>query len=161
MTYPTHKDSTDLIERCGGTTSNAKAGAGWTRMFIMDSEGCSIGRLSFDGPELRAVKSYKKEHHREICETDKIFINLERSIKAGKPDILFEDTFAYIWEAAEAFVAKDLAEKQAWRDANPSTKMVKDKHGKLKVKHRKKLHPRNPRSRFLILAADYTSAEEA
>lgn len=153
MTYPNREEAVELIHKCGGKPDFGPATTRWFYLFVQNQDGAIIGRLTFEGNRLKYIRSYKKDYHREIDETDEIFGNLYRALD-GK-EILGKKAFQRIWERATYLVKTDLEEKLAWREANPSTRIVKDKNGKDKIKHRKKLQGRNPRPIFHQLVKDY------
>jgi hypothetical protein len=54
----------------------------WSRLFMKDSRGCTIGRLSFYYRELDAYKLYAKTG--PLCESDELYARLEYYLICGQ-----------------------------------------------------------------------------
>jgi hypothetical protein len=140
-----------MVEETGGRlTGEVRRGYGWSKYFIQNSEGHQIGRATFLNGKLYHLKNYKRDDHREIDETDFIFLSLEREM-SGLPRITLKDLQNFK-EKAESIVATDLRKKLEWREHNPRMKVNK-KTGQLQNK-RRRLEGLNPRLVFSRLVRE-------
>lgn len=106
----------------------------WVRAFVKTVDGVSIGRISIEDGEIYNIKSYKREYHREIDETDFVFMRFGRYLTDGY--VVPRKTFEMLAAKAEDLTVKDVNAKQYAR-------MVKN------VKRTGKIVGRNPRA-FLV-----------
>ncbi len=84
---------------------------------IKTSQDALVGKLIFTEGELIGWKCYKKHYIRELCEADKIWFRLECFIMQGR--IITNKQYNRLVEEAKRIQQKDLADKIAWRIANP------------------------------------------
>lgn len=119
----------------------------WIRLFVIDSQGCSIGRLSFHNKKLFNIKCYKRNYMDTLCETDQIFFRLERYLIDKY--LMPLDIYTILKKEAKEIKEKDYLEKVLWRKDNP----LIDKNGNLK--QRKKLQGKNIRYILKELIMNY------
>ena len=137
------EEALSLVQKCGGCVGDLTdlRGDEWQRLFILDSRGCQIGRLTFQYGTLRYVKSYKKDYHRSVDETDLIFMRLCKVIGTGV--FVSESRFWELRTQAQREVKKDLREKRERREALPEKK-------------RRRLQGKNPRTVLRLLVQEET-----
>lgn len=130
----------DIIRDLGGRVGSVvRSGNGWKKLFVCDKAGCQVGRLTFLDDEITNVKSYKRDYHTGVDDTDLIFMRFDLFLSTGK--IVSEETFWELWSQVQQIVVDDLAEKKANR-------------AKLPTKKRKALQGKNPRTVFSKLLFD-------
>jgi hypothetical protein len=126
--------------------------ADWVRRFILDSRGCTIGRLSFYEGRLSNIKNYKRDYHDTLCETDQIFFRLERYL--ADKYIMPLDIYIKLKKEAQEIKEKDYQEKITWRKTNP----LINKDGN--PGRRKKLQGKNIRFILRELVMNYQIKEK-
>lgn len=89
----------------------------WDRIFVLNSKGVTIGKITFKDGELYYLKSYKKDYRRDLCETDQIFFRLERYIQDNT--IVSLEKYRQLIKVAQLIVAKDKQNKINWRRKHP------------------------------------------
>lgn len=99
----------------------------WTRLFVKNLVGTSIGRVSFKYGKIFSVKSYKRDYRRDIDETDRVFWSLDYYFRTG--EILSLIDFLKLKYEAEQIVDADLKKRQEWREAHPSKRKRKRLEG--------------------------------
>ena len=70
----TIEQAKNVVIKCGGQTKLHKRGAGWVYLFVLDSTGCQIGRITFNCGNFYGTKSYKRSYFKDLCESDFIFL---------------------------------------------------------------------------------------
>ncbi len=121
-----------LVQQCGGRPGNLVKSCGeWMRLFVHNSEGVQVGRLTFRHGNLKYIKCYKRDYHRSVDETDLIFVRLHIFASTGK--LISEEKFWEGWARAQRDVRADMAAARVRREALPPKK-------------RPKLQGRNPRT---------------
>lgn len=88
----------------------------WIRMFVIDSQGRSIGRCNFKNEKLYNIKNYKRSYIETLDETDKIFLRINKYIK-DKILVPLEEYYKLVIEAKQ-LQHSDIVNKIAWREAN-------------------------------------------
>lgn len=147
------EDFCSAVRLAGGKTNIQELTPPWSRVFILRSDGCTIGRASFKNDGLYSVKNYKREYRSDICPTDFIFCNLDR-VLAGKSALSSLVLLGFA-EVARLEALSDLAEKLKWRDDNPPGMTWNKKKQKMVPICRARLTGKNPRFILRRLVRDY------
>jgi len=92
-------------------------GHGWFFLFIQDQDEVSLGRMTFINEKLHSYRSYKKHYHKQVDETDFIFLRIKRFLLDGT--LIDQDAFDLLVKQAEQIREQDLVKCHAWREANP------------------------------------------
>lgn len=92
----------------------------WKRIFVLDQDGVSIGRITLENGQVYYFKHYKPDYIDTLSEEDKIYCRLDSILKTGH--ILPSDIYDKFVADAKVIADKDLEEKKAWRIANPPGK---------------------------------------
>lgn len=90
--------------------------ADWTRVFIRDGDGCSIARASFQNGDLFNIKWYWRSYG-PLHPADKPIVQWTVVNYIGRP--LTDTEYDELVAKAEALRREDIAQKKAWREANP------------------------------------------
>ncbi len=136
---PNINEFREMVTSVGGTSTLGDTRSDiCKRVFVITAEGVTVGRASFRDNIFYSFKSYKKEYHRTLDESDMLCLPLLRLLNGG--ELITREKINDYWKKAQKFVAEDLAAKQKWREENPRF----NKHGQ--PASRPKLQGRNPRS---------------
>jgi len=104
---------------CMFTAHNTKSPE-WKRIFVLDKDGVSIGKITLQNSQIYNFKHYKPDYIETISAEDKIYLRLNSLLKTG--DLLPSDIYDKFVTEAKIIADKDLEEKKAWRAANPPGK---------------------------------------
>jgi hypothetical protein len=124
-------DAMYLVRVCGGNAKIESSNGIWKTIFVENSSGVQIGRLSFLDNELKTVKFYKKDYYHEVDESDFIFLRLEVALKTGC--LISEKRYIELWNESK-------------KEAFEITEEVRAHRENLPMKKRKRIEGRNPRS---------------
>lgn len=123
----------------------------WIRGFIIDSRGVTLGRANFHNGSLWGIKNYKRDYRRDLCETDLLFLRLNRYLKDGF--YISTDVYYELMKISKKYVKDDLEAKKKWRREHPkfhkkdhTSASGKYSYKKGDLKSRRKLEGRNVRS---------------
>lgn len=135
------------IQKCGGIANvQYENRQGYSRIFILNMEGVSIGRITLKGSDLCSMKFYKPHDCTDIDVGDIIMIRLSKVIQGG--EVITDERLCELWERAKFDCNVDYVKKQNWRRNNPLTST----NGT--PRSRRKLTGRNPRRRFIELLSE-------
>ena len=109
------------VEKFGHKAQFATTGRDdWTRIFILDKNGVTIGRGSFYEGELSNLKQYRPSLFSGLIDSDSFFLRLELYLKTGK--LVSEAEYDQIIQIAEQKSKDDLLAKQQLRATLPKKK---------------------------------------
>ena len=115
----------------------------WSRIYIENKRGVSLGIISVLNGEYYTLKCYKKDFTTDVVdETDYIFIRFEAMLNFGFN--ISDEMFGEFLKIATDYIEFDFEQRELWRKANPKKGMKYDKKkGIWKPKTRKKLIKKN------------------
>jgi hypothetical protein len=75
-----------MLSTIGGFGNHVTRGQGWSSVFILDYNHVQIGKCTFKDGKYYYLKSYKRDYHIKIDDTDFIFCQLDRLFE-NKPTL--------------------------------------------------------------------------
>ena len=124
-----------LIE-CGIQYTTQQLSIPYSRVFILNSVGATIGRITFKNKKVCAIKCYKKDYIHTIDETDFIFMGINKYVSDGIK--ITKQIFEKLILQSQKEKEKNMEEKKKYRENHKF-----DTHGR--IKKRKALVGKNIR----------------
>lgn len=124
--------------------------SGWGRVYIVDRDGYTIGRMSFRDKVFYSLKIYKPDTSSDIDESDRILMGIQLWLYNGIS--ITDDLFYAAEKKAEEKRLADMEACARWREMHPLNGVTVDKrNGKTKPRKRKALKGKNVRHILLRL----------